>query len=722
MSNRILARALCALMVALGVASACDSEEPSTVPLELVSVAPAVVDPLGGSHLVVTGSGFATATLTRVTLGGIDAESFEVVSDSELRVVSPALAPAGGLDLAVFRGEISTTHPAAIEAWSPAQIQGARVFDAAVGVDTATSATRYEWQQLTDTIHPDWRIRDGNTTTYLPSTGRYWMVGGWNGYQVPVGFSTVPPDAVYPPENTTNEVWSSPDGVTWTLELPHGHGQFERRHVHNTMVWKDKLWLIGGDHHQGRYNHDVVSSPDGLNWTVELGPGTTSPPWSPRALQVSGVYDGKLWTVGGQDIVGDPETMVDHNDVWVTEDGVNWTQVVADAPASDTRWAGCGVLDGLVEFKGRMWLVGCAKHRDDAGGHLLSNEVWSTTDGATWKRHREPPWKGKIWHNVVVWDAKLWILFGYTYGDPSAGWAQGNANEVWFSSDGETWESLPVDSPVPGSHAQGVAVTADHLLMSGGNHSFDPTDGFGKSVWRLVPFRGEVVDTWTDRGADALVIAPPTPANRPLHVGDAFGPGRAGLHFDGSTSLFELAAGPDSQTAGRSVFWVARAPHRPVVPGRDDIYNPSGTIVGGAIEDGSPQAAVGLSHGEVLFVNREDGLDPVGAPLWTYIRGGDGLQPWVGAVHVAGITHATDGSTRVWVDGAPSGPVAQAFYGTSRGWSRIGGGIDGPGEGPANRFAGTLGAVIIAPAVLDEATLAKLQAWAVGRFGAAPLR
>jgi hypothetical protein len=53
--------------------------------------------------------------------------------------------------------------------------------------------------------------------------------GGWNGEMVPDGFSTVGPD-VYPPENTSGEVWSSADGVTWTLDLPHGHGQFERRH------------------------------------------------------------------------------------------------------------------------------------------------------------------------------------------------------------------------------------------------------------------------------------------------------------------------------------------------------------------------------------------------------------------------------------------------------------------------------------------------------------
>jgi hypothetical protein len=60
----------------------------------------------------------------------------------------------------------------------------------------------------------------------------------------------------------------------------------------------------------------------------------------------------------------------------------------------------------------------------------------------------------------------------------------------------------------------------------------------------------------------------------------------------------------------------------------------------------------------------------------------------------------------------------QRLRGEPRAWSRIGGGLDGPGEGPINRFAGTLGAVVIVPAVVDTADVGRLQAWAQGRFGA----
>ncbi len=691
--------------------------EVETIELTLTSVAPAIIDPIGGSRVVVVGQGFSAAPIDSVVVGGVPARSFEVASDSALHVVTAAVPVGVGLDVRVTRGVNDAVLSGAIEAWSPAEIAGARLFDAQSGVAAEADVTAYEWQRLSASIAPEWRARDGNTLTWLPATGRYWSVAGWNGYQAPDGFSSVPPDTVYPPENTTDEVWSSPDGVSWTLELPHGNGAFVRRHSHNTMLFRDKLWMIGGDYHTGDYNHDVVSSPDGVTWTLELGPGKTPPPWSPRVLQVSGVYAGKLWTAGGQNVDGDLDAVIHHNDVWSSDDGVTWTQVAADAPASETRWAGCGVMDGLVEFRGRMWLVGCARERGDAVGHSLSNDVWSTTDGVVWQRHAEPPWAGKIWHNVVVWDDKLWIMFGYTYGDTPNGWPAGNANETWYSSDGETWQALPIDLPVPGSHAQGVAATPEQILLAGGNYNFGYGDGVDNSVWRLVAMRGQAVARWVARG-EPLEVAAPGPEHRPVWLADAFGPGRAGLQLDGSTSLLTLAE-PDEQDAGRSVLWVARAPYLPPQQGFSEVYNPAITVVGGAVANGWwPDTSVGMNDGRLVVINREDGLDELGSPRWSTTTADADLQVATGEVRLAGLTHATDGALRLVADGAFIGAEAQAHYGPSRSWRRIGGGIDGPGEGAFNRFGGTLGAVLVLPFAADEALIARVHAWAQGRFGA----
>jgi hypothetical protein len=277
--------------VPTGGGSSDSGESGESVPDGLVveSVAPGLVDPAGGSLLVIRGAGFNEDVAVRI--GGVEVAS-EVVDEGELRLTSPPVMP-GAAALVVARGEQEVVW-GELEVWSPLEISGARVFDAGHGVTIGAAADTFEWQRLTASIGDDWRVRDGNTLTWLPARGRFVMVAGWNGEMVPDGFSTVGPE-VYPPENTTGEVWSSADGVTWTLDLPHGHGQFERRHSHNTVLWNEELWMIGGDHHQGFYNHDVVSSADGLTWQVELGPGAMPPPWSERALQFSGVYDGKLW-------------------------------------------------------------------------------------------------------------------------------------------------------------------------------------------------------------------------------------------------------------------------------------------------------------------------------------------------------------------------------------------------------------------------------------------
>jgi hypothetical protein len=706
----------------LDAGAAGDLDAQQAEPWRVDSFYPTVVDPAGGSRLQLVGDGLVDDAgrlrLTTVRVGSA-VLSPEMKGDGTVVVRVPALESVGPVEVAYVDPEGVEQVLGQLTVWSPAEIPGARLFDAAHGVEASGQGEGYEWQRLTPEIRSDWTVRDGNTTTWLPATGRFWMVAGWNGYLVPDGFSPVDPDSVYPPLNTSNEVWSSADGVVWELELPHDNAQFERRHAHSAFVYSDRLWLIGGDHHQGRYNHDVVSSADGVNWTTHLGPGAeANPPWEPRALQMSGVYAGRMWTMGGQDLVGPASDFRHYNDVWSSTDGVTWELVAADGPGSETRWEGCGATDSVVEFQGRMWLVGCARY-DEVAGHDMRAEVWSTTDGATWRRHADPPWAGKIWQSVFVWDDKLWIAFGYTAGDPANGWAAGNSNELWYSHDGETWSHLPVDSPVPGSHAQGVAVAGDRVLYAGGNHTFGFGAGVDRSVWQLVGVDGTWLSEWTDRGAGALVVAPPEPDNAPILVENAFGEGAAGVWFDGSTDFLALLADePDRQPDGRTILWVARAPWLPLPWDWVEVYSPIATIVGGVDVDGFATAAVGLSQGQVCQVNREAGAGEFGEPLWSTIRGGSDLQPGVGRTHVAGLSHSVDGAVTVWADGVAT-PSGFAHYGTPRGWSRLGGHIDSGYYAPHGRFSGTVGAILIAPGIIDEATAALFQQWAIGRFGVA---
>lgn len=693
---------LCALLALLPGCSEPTCAEGET--LAITRVSPAVADPLGGSRLVLSGPHLSDAS---VRIAGLEVET-EPVTEG-LALLTPPL-PSGEVELEVSLCDHRAT--ATLRVWSPAELPGARLFDAAAGVATDQQSVAYEWQRMSRDVHPDWRIRDGNTLTWLPALSRFFMVGGWNGYQEPIGFSPVEPGTIHPPLNTTNEVWSSPNAMDWTLELPHDHGQFQRRHAHNTLVWKDRLWVLGGDAHQGFDNHDVLSSADGLTWVEELPPGT--PPWAPRSLQFSGVFRGRLWTGGGQTLIGPEADYVFHNDLWVTDDGRNWTQVLADDPEDTTRWTGCSAVDSLVEWRGELWLVGCARYYE-AAGHELVREVWSSPDGLSWRKRQTPPWQGRIWHNALVWDERLWVLFGYSYGDPALGWPQDNSKEAWFTDDGEQWfPATSPDSPVPGSHAQGVAVTDDALWLVGGNHTFlDSGEGVDRSIWRMQARRGLAVSAWRSRGLELEATA--SPDTRPTLLADAFGPGRPGLYFDGSRSVLSLAT-PDEQPDGRTVLWVGRHPHQPAPWGWEETYAPHASIVGG-VDQVYPNSSIGLSRGRLVMVNREAGTGPAGEPLWARVEAGEGLQEGPGEVRLVGLTHARDGQVTAWIDGSPSA-AGLADYGTPRSYSRIGGSQDDTYYGPNTRLQGTLGAVLVLPYVADEATLTLIHAWAQGRFGA----
>ncbi len=674
-------------------------DAPQAQPLSVTSIAPAVVDPIGGSRVVVRGSGLSG--VTALTIGGTPATQIIAVGDEELEARSGPVPAGAGLAVSVLRGAEQATLPGAVEAWSPAEIPGARLFDAASGIAGNQPASSYEWQRLSTTIAPGWVARDGNSLTYLPATGRFWMVGGWNPYSPPNGFDYVDPALGIPPHPTTNEVWSSADGIRWRKDLADDHPGFDRRHCHTTLLWRDKLWIVGGDWWREEYNHDVVSSPDGIHWTVELA----QTPWQDRALLVAGVFDDKLWVMGGQTLHGPREDFVYHNDVWSSVDGVSWIQVAADAPPSETRWSGRGVFTQLVEFQGRMWLVGGGRYRDDIVGTSYFREVWSSADGVVWTQHPTPPWSGRVWHDVRAWDGKLWVLFG--------GNEMGNSNEAWFTEDGETWTALPAERSIqPGSHGQGVAATDDFLLLAGGNYSFVgwPTArSIDASTWRLRAFRGTRVDSWTDRGTGAVVLTASGEA-RPVLDPNALGSGVPGVQLDGHSSVLELAA-KEPQPDGRSVFWVGRAPWTPAPVGWDTppLLNPIQTVVG----DGDEQhCAAGLAEGRLYYTSSAP------AAGWVGHAAASGLQEGPGEVRFLGFTHDEDGTLQAWADGGAAGNPVDAGYTPNHGWSRVGAGGYAPTSFTA--YAGTLGAVVILPSAADAPTVERMSRWAQGRFSTSP--
>lgn len=238
---------------------------------------------------------------------------------------------------------------------------------------------------------------------------------------------------------------------------------WEGRHTAGYVVHQGRMWIVGGDCNQGHYQKDVWSSADGVHWDLV----TDSVPWFPRALHHTVAYNGRIWIMGGQTIppfVEGPELF--YNDVWCSTDGASWQRVSEHAP-----WTPRGMVGGSAVHNGRMWLLGGGTYdTPQVPVRKFFNEVWSTADGVNWRLDAaQPAWPPREYHDVAVFDGRMWVLEGGTMA--------GNRKDVWHSPDGVHWQELP-DTPWAPRHAAGLVVFNNSLWIIGGNN-------MTPDVWKL---------------------------------------------------------------------------------------------------------------------------------------------------------------------------------------------------------------------------------------------
>jgi len=347
------------------------------------------------------------------------------------------------------------------------------------------SSAEYKWVQVT--AEADFAPRDGAGA--LTFNGRMWLLGGWN-----------PEDKEHFPRVCNNEVWSSKDGADWRLEKPGTFGSdwfdrdtdWEGRHCAGYAVFQDKMWIVGGDSNQDHYQYDVWNSADGRTWThVNKGRDV---PWGPRALHYTCAFKGKLWVMGGQTIPHHaPAEERFYDDIWNSSDGIRWERVSPREP----HWRSRGWIGGSVVFKDRMWILGGGSYwTERVPEPEYFNDVWSSADGEHWECHLEhAPWMPRQYHNVVVFDGRMWVMEGVSRGNgphaeaiaadtaarrpEMAHWISiHNLNDVWHSGDGVHWEELP-STPWAPRHAASVFVHDNALWMVAGNN-------MESDVWKLV--------------------------------------------------------------------------------------------------------------------------------------------------------------------------------------------------------------------------------------------
>jgi len=210
-----------------------------------------------------------------------------------------------------------------------------------------------------------------------------------------------------------NDVWYSINGTDW--ENIGNNAQWSARYGHVSVVFNDKIWVMGG--YDNAFKNDVWYSSDGVTWTQ----ATASAGWSPRSLPTAVVFDGKMWIMGGWE--GGELPSAYKNDVWYSSNGINWTQTTSSA-----GWS-ARTLHASVVFGGKMWVLG---GRDGVNEGDRKNDVWFSTDGTTWvEKTSNAGWSKRTHLAAVVFENIMWVIGGYPGYAPES--------DVWYSSNGKDW-------------------------------------------------------------------------------------------------------------------------------------------------------------------------------------------------------------------------------------------------------------------------------------------
>lgn len=187
--------------------------------------------------------------------------------------------------------------------------------------------------------------------------------------------------------NTKSEIWNSSDGINWlavNLDAP-----FSARHRHGTVVFDDKMWIIGGSGLGA--DNDIWNTDDGANW-IEV---TSDAAYGKRWGHTVTIFNNKIWVIGGT------SAGKYHSDVWYSSDGINWVEAT---PAAPFLWK---ANHTTVVFDNKLWVMG-GTSADEA-----NNDVWYSSDGVIWTEATSTAsFSEREGHASVVFDDSIWVMGG----------------------------------------------------------------------------------------------------------------------------------------------------------------------------------------------------------------------------------------------------------------------------------------------------------------------
>lgn len=266
-------------------------------------------------------------------------------------------------------------------------------------------------------------------------------------------------------ESPPRDVWKSSDGKKW--ELVTGEAPWKHSDLPMSITFRGKMWMMGG-WYNGRLedrsaSNEVWSSKDGEKWELV----TTEADWSPRCAAAIVEFKGKMWILGGTThyYYGNDSSLL--NDVWFSVDGIHWELATDQAPWSPRAF------HQAVALNGRIYVMGGGNYDPEYFGF---NDVWSSADGIHWREETAAaPWHERIWFSSVVYRDRMWVIGGWS-GDPYKNWP-----DTWYSRDGKNWSQLRTEGASwKERHEHSAFVFKDKLWIAGGM-----TPPLVNDVWSL---------------------------------------------------------------------------------------------------------------------------------------------------------------------------------------------------------------------------------------------
>ena len=337
----------------------------------------------------------------------------------------------------------------------------------------------YSWEEV-KAEGSKWKARSHHTSVVFDS--KIWVLGGFDD------------------TDNFNDVWSSPDGKTWTESTPSGSAPkdtdgtdgsaanwWTARSYHTSVVFDSKIWVMGGN--DGSSLNDVWSSPDGAIWTESTPPNdkdgnpvnkSNTNWWGARGEHTSVVFprDGagkKIWVLGGYD---GSNTL---NDVWSSTDGSTWTESTPpknaekDTDGGDANWWKSRYYFDSAVFQNKIWIIG-GEHYEGIPSRAYLPDLWSSSDGQTWTKGNDLDIVLQS-HSMVAFESRLWLLGGR---DKNL-----KTNRIWSTVPADSWveeRNLP-----SGRLDHSTVVFDDRIWVMGGNLSADGTLGKDNKVFVLKP-------------------------------------------------------------------------------------------------------------------------------------------------------------------------------------------------------------------------------------------